>query len=363
MKRKIFMAGILAVILLVTGCVGGRDNGEELVEKVIKVPVEVDVLEKAKIIEEFYSLGSVEPGRTYNLTAMANADVKHVFVSVGDIVKEEDLMFELERSDFQTNRTSQVSGLKMQLDNAKIQMDSAERSYIDKKICYANGTASKSALNQAEDAYESARISYRNAQTSYQTTLTSLSSTEENYFAVSPIDGVVTSRSIEEGQFASSQDGIIVAEYDPVKVAITIPSAYMDETFVGQSVRIEFPTKELELHAKVTALSLSGKAGGYPAEIELSNKDVMFLPGMVAEVYLETDREESAYVVKKNVVLDDEFGNYVFVVREGMAVRMDVETGLANGDNLEIIGDFSEGDLIVVKGQQYLDNEDLVLVK
>ncbi len=367
MKRKLMLAGILSIALIATGCAGGRPDAptDENTEKteVSKIPVEVETLQKTMIKEEFYSLGTVEAGRTYNMNALVNADVKKVYVSVGDIVEAGDLLFEMETDDFNTNRTSQLSGVKTQLDSARIQKDSAEKNYNDTKTLFDQGAASKSSLDQTEDAFESAKINYNNALTSYNTTISSLSSSEEKYVVTSPISGIVTARSVEEGQFASTQNGMTVAEYNPVKITLSIPSARIDETYVGQPVQIDFPTQDLVIESKLSVLNLSGRAGGYPAEVELDNTDSKFLPGMIAEVYLETNRVEDAFVVDKNTVLEDELGSYVYVIKEDKSVRVAVETGLENGDYIQISGDLSTGDSVVNKGQQYLNDEDPVIVK
>ena len=365
MKRKILMVGVLGIALLATGCMGRGGTPDEMNKEEVDTsrPVEVEALQTSMIREEFYGLGTVEAGRTYTLNSLVNADVEKVYVSVGDVVNEGDLLFEMETEDFNTSRTSQVSGVKAQLDSARIQRDSAEKNYNDTKILFDQGAASRSALDQTEDAYNSTKISYNSALTAYNTTISSLSSSEENYIVTSPIDGIVTARTVEEGQFATTQNGITVAEYDPVKITLSIPSAKIDETYVGQPVHIEFPTQDLEIEGTLSTLNLSGKAGGYPAEIELKNTEGKLLPGMVAEVFLETNRDDNAFVVLKNTVLSDEVGNYVYVIKEDKAVRIDVVTGLENGENIQILGSLAIGDQIVNKGQQYLSDNDLVMVR
>ena len=368
MKRKILLIGILTVSLVATGCSSVRETkgGAEgdMTEKTKAArPVEVQTLVKSTIREEFYSLGTVEAGRTYNMNSLVNADVEKVYVSVGDVVKEGDLLFELETDDFDTTRTSQVSGAKAQLDSARIQKESAEKNFNDTKILFDQGAVSRSALDQAEDGLDSATISYNNAQTSYNTTISSLSSSEENYIVTSPIDGVITGRTVEEGQFATTQNGVTISEYNPVKITMSIPSARIDEAYVGQPVHIEFPTQDLEIDATLSTLNLSGKAGGYPAEVEIDNTESVLLPGMIAEVYLETEKAEGVFVVEKNTVVEDETGAYIFVIEGDKAIRVDVVKGIENGAFIQITGELSEGDKVVNKGQQYLSDQDPVLVK
>ena len=84
---------------------------------------------------------------------------------------------------------------------------------------------------------------------------------------------------------------------------------------------------------------------------------------MVAEVYLETNRSEKAYVVEKSTVLEDENGSFVFVERDGIANKVNVETGLENGKFIEILGEIADGEKVIVKGQHYVGDQDSVQVK
>ncbi len=120
MKRKGILAVGLALMILATGCGSKLDRTPlEKAGKEQGLPVGVETLEPSEIVESFYSLGAVEPSRTYKMNALTNADVKKVYVSVGDIVSAGDLLFELETDDFKTNKTSQLSNVKTQLDTSK----------------------------------------------------------------------------------------------------------------------------------------------------------------------------------------------------------------------------------------------------
>lgn len=359
--KKIILFSIFIVLLSFTGCRKQAEEVDVVLEK--EVFVEVEELKKDMIRDEYYSLGSVKVGRTYNMNALVNADVTEVFVSVGDKVKEGDVLFELDSSDFATNRTSQLSNIKTQRDSAKIQRDFARDNYENQKTLYSQGIVSKSTLDQAENSYESAQISYSNTLTSYQTTLSTLSSSEDNYVIISPIDGIVTDRTIEENQMATTQNGVVISEYNPIKVSISIPSSKIHEIYVNQNVRVEFPGQDYTVEGVVTSLSLSSQSSNYPCEILLDNSDGILLPGMTAEVYLEIDRVESGFIVDKKMVLNDKIGDYIFIIENDKAIRVDIAIGIENGEKIQIIGDLNVSDKIVTKGQQYLENDDKVKIK
>ncbi len=114
--------------------------------------------------------------------------------------------------------------------------------------------------------------------------------------------------------------------------------------------------------AKLTAINLAGSAGDtllrsnseYGKQTS-TRDDGGSLSG--------TAKSEAAFVTEKNTVLEDESGYYIYLVKDGKAVKVPVEKGIEDGEHVQIIGALSIGDQVVVKGHHYLKENDLVLVK
>ena len=75
---------------------------------------------------------------------------------------------------------------------------------------------------------------------------------------------------------------------------------------------------------------------------------------MFAKVYLNTDRIENTYAVKTEAVKEKDNIKYVFVVNGDTATEKEVATGLDTGSYIEIISGLTEGDKVIVKGQDYI---------
>ena len=97
--------------------------------------------------------------------------------------------------------------------------------------------------------------------------------------------------------------------------------------------------------------------------MELDNPDGLLKSGMFAEVVFTGDRSENTVILPRSAVLSDTQGDYVFVENSGTVRRADVETGIDNGNEIEITSGLSEGDRVVVKGQEYLSDGTSVTVQ
>ena len=132
---------------------------------------------------------------------------------------------------------------------------------------------------------------------------------------------------------------------DPVQVTV---SAASEEPFEGV------------IH---TVSPAAGQTGTYAIEVELDNPDGLLKSGMFAEVVFTGDRSENTVILPRSAVLSDTQGDYVFVENSGTVRRADVETGIDNGNEIEITSGLSEGDRVVVKGQEYLSDGTSVTVQ
>ena len=83
---------------------------------------------------------------------------------------------------------------------------------------------------------------------------------------------------------------------------------------------------------------------------------------MFAEVKFVKDKSSDNIVLDKNAVLIDSLSEYVYIIKDSKAERVDVTTGLDNGTYVEILTGINEGDEVVINGSSYLNNGDSVRV-
>ena len=112
--------------------------------------------------------------------------------------------------------------------------------------------------------------------------------------------------------------------------------AYPEETFMGKVWKIS-PVVDLESRTA-------------PVEILIPNPKHLLEPGMFARVEIITREHKDTLVVPPKAVLEREGKRTVFIVEESRALLKEVETGLNNENNIEIVKGLNEGEEVIIEG-------------
>lgn len=329
----------------------------------VSIPVTTVTLENGQLEDTIFAIGSVQPSATYHVNAKVNGDVDEVYFNIGDTVKEGDILFRLKDDTFNSEKTSQSQSLKNQMDLAKIQYEQASKSYTDAKLLFDSGAVSLDALDQAELSYKNAQASYQNARLGYNASLSGLSDQTDNYVVKSPVNGLITDRNIEVGMSASSQNGFTIIVDDSLKIDATVASKYISKVAVGQEVDIYVNTLDKHFKGELSSVSYAAQKGSYPVEIMFSESDESIYTGMFAELEIEISRKDNILLVPINALVRDGNTNYIYKVVDGLAVKSEVQTGIRSNNTIEISGDFSEGDIVVVEGKEFLKENTKVMIE
>ncbi len=222
---------------------------------------------------------------------------------------------------------------------ALFEQGSAPAQQKDKAVTAADLAATR--LNQAKANLELAQINLR------ESTI------------VSPIEGVVTAKHIDEGNLITPGQRIIsLADIRTVKLLVAVPERYGSRIRQGMPVRITvdaFPDRTFEAEVYSIHPALDEQTHTIRLEIRLQNEELLLRPGMFARVALVLDRKEDVVVVPRDVILGGKIDEpYVYVVEERIARKRLVQIGLRDGARCEITAGLRPGESLVVNGMHYL---------
>jgi len=370
-KKVYFSLTAVLVVILVAGNVliksprgkanaGTRSNlsGE------MNIPVSTVALEKGQLEDTIFAVGAVEPSATYAVNSKVNGEVDKVYVAVGDTVNEGDILFTMKDQSFTSGKVSQTQSLNNQMDLAKVSYDQATKTYSDTKLLFESGAVSSDQLDSAELAYKNAKASYENARLNYSATVSSLGDQTDYYTVKSPVTGLVTERNIEEGMFASNQNGLTIIVDDSLKIDAAVASKYISQVEVGQAVEIYVNTLDKHFQGEVVSISYAAKKGSYPIEVMFTEKDETIYTGMFAELEIEIASRQDILLLPIDAVIKEGSQSYVYKSEEGTALKTAIETGIRSSSNIEVsTGDLKQGDLIVIEGKEFLKDGVKVMVK
>ena len=303
--------------------------------------------------------GSLEPISQVDVGTQVSGRVEKIYVDFNSIVKKGDLLAELD----QTVLAATLASAQSSMASAKSQLDYQQKNFERYKTLFEKQLVSSSDFESAEYNYQTAKNNYDVSRNSYQTASTNLSYAK----IYSPIDGVVLSREVEEGQtvaasFSTPTLFTIANDLTKMRVIANVDEADIGNVEAGQRVSFTvdaypgtvFDGDVTEVRQSATT---TNNVVTYEVVINSPNPDLKLKPGLTATV--------SIYTLEKNDVLaiptealSFSPGNepaknesrQVWVLNGANIASKTIEIGSRTGTLTEVISGLSEGETLVLSG-------------
>ena len=346
--------GIVAVIVIVAlvKCTGGK--------KEEKISFDTAKVEKTNIQTSITATGTIEPVTSVTVGTQVSGIVSHLYVDYNSVVKKGQVIAELDR----TNLISELNTAKANLSSAQSSLNYQLSNYNRYKELYNKGLVSA-------DEFESARLQYLQAKEQVSTSKESLQRAQTNlgYATItSPIDGVILSKSVEEGQtvaasFNTPELFVIAQDLTDMRVIADIDEADIGGVKEGQRVSFTvdaFPDDHFE--GRVTQVrqqaTTESNVVTYEVVISAPNNDLKLKPGLTANVTIFTLEKNDVLAVpskalrfqpneaflQKGETIEDCEGDHKLWTKEGTVFKAHkVEVGTSNGIMTEITGGIKVG--------------------
>ena len=352
-KKGWIIIGVIAVILIAWLFLRGGKKEQ-------KVSFETAKVELGKVQTSITATGTIEPVTSVTVGTQVSGIVSHLYVDYNSIVKKGQVIAELDR----TNLISELNTAKANLTSAQSTANYELSNYNRYKTLYDKGLVSA-------DEYESALLSYQKAKEQVNTSRESVRKAQTNlgYATItSPIDGVILSKSVEEGQtvaasFNTPELFVIAQDLTNMRVIADIDEADIGGVKEGQRVAFTvdaFPDDSFE--GAVTQVrqqaTTESNVVTYEVVISAPNKDLKLKPGLTANVTIFTLEKDNVLTVpskamrfmpneaflKKGESIEDCQAQYKLWTREGNVFKAhQVEIGTTNGVITEIVSGLAQG--------------------
>lgn len=352
MKKKILIA-LTMCMALGTAC--GKEEAEE--EKTLR-SVETMTVGKGEIASEFAYTGKAAASRQVSIVPTIPGKVTSFNFDVGDKVSKGAVLFTVDTTDLNNSLRGAEAGYNV----AKLARDNAKNTYESNKLLFDEEIISEAEFNQIKYAYEAAEAQLA----STQVQLDNLKKSIGDCTVTSPLSGVIATRGVEIGSFASSAaPAYTVMDLSVIKVEVGVSEQVLNTIKIGDKVDVTMTAvSELPLEGTVSTISpAAGQTGMYTVKIELNNAKGLIKAGMMAEVNFTADSADDTIVLPRNAVITKEDETYVYVVENGAAKKVAVELGIEAADTIEITKGLKDGDAVITKGQTYVsDGEEVNVV-
>jgi HlyD family secretion protein len=419
MKRKKLLIGIGVVVLL--GLVAWANLG---LRRETGLAVHVEKIETRDLEAIVSASGKVQAKAAVNISAETSGKVVHVAVNEGEMVKRGQLLLEIDPKNLETrvanfeaslaSARSQLDQTRAQIENTKVALKEAQDALKRFDDLFKNGLLPRDQYEKAQNEVKRQETNLLVAEQSVKTQQQRIKQEEANLSSaqydlnkvriVSPIAGLVTRRSIEEGETAvvgtMNNAGTVLMQVSDMSVIET--EIEVDETDipfirVGQPAKVTidaipdqtFPGKVTEVAnspIQVGAAAAGSRATNFKVVVTIDGAVPNVRPGFncTAVITTATRQKVAAVPIQAMTVRElviDEKGDIVkreepkdkgprvsrpgpppelapgqkrqeiegvFMVKDGRAVFVPVKTGIAGEKYFEILKGLSPGDEVIV---------------
>jgi RND family efflux transporter MFP subunit len=271
-----------------------------------------------------------------------------VLVDRGDKIKRGQLLALVRPSDL----PDQLAVARGQLAASEASLALAQTEAENAHKLAKTGAISEQALLQAQTSLAASTASREAARAQTTGLAVRLGETRIN----SPLDGIVSARRLDPGALVGPATGTIltVVNIDVLRVFVTIPERDIRGIAVGKDAHVELdalPGRSFQ--AKVVRIppTLDPTTRTLDAEVHLTNPNGDLRPGMFGRGSVIIEVHPKVPVVSVNALQISGGKRYVYaLVGEDKVERRAVETGVDEGDRIEIRSGLKDGEDVVIAG-------------
>jgi len=353
------------VLVFITFWFGYFQSSTENPEEKRIVPVEIEVVSTGSIEETMEVTGWIKANKVVDVTSKVPGRIEslQVILDGGDLVAVEEGLAvkkgqQLAIIDHDIY-LAQVDASKADLLAREVELADAEREKKRIIRLFEGGSATEQNKDKAITAAKLAAARLNLAKANLE--LAQINLRESTI--ISPIDGIVTAKHIDEGNLIRAGDRIVtVAEMKTVKVIVAVAEKYSEKINVGMPAKIKVDALgERVFNAEVYSIypALDEQTHTIQAEIRMDNDELLLKPGMFARVTLITKSKNDVIVIPRDVVLGGKIDEpYVYVIEEAgdqkIAHKQIATVGIVQADKCEIVKGLKAGEMLVVNGMNYL---------
>jgi membrane fusion protein, multidrug efflux system len=371
MNKRLIWVGIIAAVTVGGTALGARwlgkaDRGAAQANqgqaRAVAVVVGEAVRKKTPVRVE--ALGNVTPIASVAIKSRVDNEIVGVHFSDGARVKKGDLLLTLDTRTIEA-QIKQVEGT---LASAKAQLEQAHRDVERYTELVAKNASTQVTLNNAQTQVNiwTAAVASNSAQ--IENLRVQLS-----YCAIrAPISGRMSMASVKVGNFVRTADAQPVAtiiQLAPIYVSFTVPQRFLPdirEALANETATIDVSVPGSAKHAAgvVTMIenTIDTNTGTAIIRATMPNDDEILWPGTLVNVSL-TLRDEEGVSVPSAAVQVSQQGNYVFVVKEGVAEVRRVTVSRSVEKETVIADGLQGGETVVTDGHLQLTNNARVTVR
>ena len=324
--KKIVLLMAAAVCLI--GC--GKKEAQAVQEAERVEVVSTMTLEECEIERVLNVSTNLQGYLTQNVAPSLQGKIEHIYVEVGDRVKEGNMLVRMDQNQYLTS--------KIQLANLEVEMGRL-------KALLATGSVSQQTYDQTKVSYDQLKQN--------------LSFLEKNTYVKAPFEGVISAKTYEDGELYGGQPIVVLTQVKKLKALIAVPETYYPLIKEGMKLTVKsdiYPEETFAATIEVVYPTIDAASHTFQCKVVIPNASEKLRPGMYVTTTLGLGKENTIVVPYQSVEkLIGSNERFVFINENGYAKRVSVKLGQRFDENIEIIApEIQPGVEYIHKGQSKL---------
>ena len=373
---KTFIRIALPLLLLagiIYACSSSEAAPTDQEKRTVKT-VETFTVEDTKYRETIFATGKLSSQEESKLSFKTGGIVKRIHVREGQTVRKGQLLAELDLKEIQAQTQQATLGeeqAKITIENAKLAVQLAERDYKNALGLYQDSVATLEQLENAE-------VQLDNAKNQLEAANKGLAFNQQNVRVadfnlqyskiVAPANGIILKKVAEPNELVGPGTPVFLFgskdKAQVIKVNVTDKDIIHVDLEDEAAVQFDaYPRAQFKGFVREIASMADPYTNTYEVEIEVKSEGKKLLSGFIGTVQIYTDQETAVLRLPIDALISAEQNNgSVFTVKDGRAVKTNVDIFKIKDKNLLIERGVQVGDEVIISGVGYLEHDDSVMV-
>ena len=311
----------------------------------------------------------ISPYQVVNIFSRVDGYIATLHVDKGDFVKTNQLLVEIDHTDYHhavNQAKANLSAAKAKVAQQDAVLRNAKLTFDRMQTLIKDQFVSQQDLDNAQVNLDAARAAQDSLQAQVNQMEVALAQSERNLtysYIRAPFAGYVAERNLDTGAYVSSATaststmsrGIMsLHDINTVRVLIEVVERDIPLVQVGQKAELRaeaYPDHVFEGTVTRIVQALNRATRTMTVEVDLPNGDRRLKGGMFARVEVLVGTHRQALQIPIDAVSRLEETQYVYVVRDGKARRVEVEVGARSGNRIEITKGLTGNESVIVSGK------------
>ena len=322
--------------------------------------VQVISASSQQVDEQITLSGEVNALLTSRLSLETEGLVKALYVDVGSRVEKGEPLLKLD--DALTRQT--LNEAEAAVVAAQASFDDAQRLYSEAEPLLEQSHIAESELQSRKSRRDEAASALQQAKARRNFQQAVL----DKHTLYAPFTGVISQKNVEVGEWHQTGDHVLqLVSVDEVRLDVRVPQeVYPRLRNVKQVTLLPDTMPNQRIAGEIATLVPIGTSSGRSFLVRLrpTAADTQLVPGTSARATISFEVSQRAIIVPRDALLRQPDGNVsAFVVEDGVAKRRLLTLGGSGDYGIEVLKGLSEGDQVVIRGNEVLSDGQSVNVK